>query len=162
MQKRRLVAALTKQRAALLVGVVAGAVGLDQLTKTWAERALADGPIQLFWTLRLDLAYNPGASFSFGRGLTPFITAGAVIVLIALLGLSRSTTTVLGVVALGMIIGGAAGNIVDRLVRDNHGAVIDFIDFQWWPVFNVADSLLVVGGALLVLSRRQPGDAPAQ
>ncbi|MSX96337.1 MAG: signal peptidase II, partial [Actinobacteria bacterium] len=62
----------------------------------------------------------------------------------------------LGAVALGMIVGGALGNVLDRAFRGDagffHGGVIDFIDFQWWPVFNVADIGVVCGAALLVIS----------
>jgi signal peptidase II len=144
-------------RYAALGGIAITVVALDQLTKTWAERALADEPIHVIWTLWLDLTYNPGAAFGSARGFTPVITALAVAVLIALVGLSRSTTSKLGVLALGMVIGGATGNLVDRLVRDNGGAVIDFIDFRWYPVFNVADMAVVIGAALLIISsRRQP------
>ena len=146
MQKRRTVAA-----------VAVGVLLLDQLTKTWAERGLADGPIHLFWTISLRLTYNSGAAFSSGRGLTPFITAGAVIVLVVLIGLTRSTTTRLGLIALGLLIGGATGNLFDRFFRDNGGAVIDFVDMEWWPVWNVADAAVVIGAGLLILSsRREP------
>ncbi len=157
MQERRTVAALgalTRRRAAALAAAAVAVIVVDQLTKTWAERSLADGPIHLFWTIRLNLTYNSGAAFSSGRGLTPFITALAVVVLIALVGVSRSVTTALGLVALGLVMGGAAGNLIDRLVRDNHGAVIDFIDFQWWPVWNIADAGIVIGAGLLIFGRR--------
>ena len=67
-------------------------------------------------------------------------------------------------VGLGLLLGGAAGNLTDRVFRHNHGAVIDFIDAarigsrDWWPVFNVADAAIVVGVVILVLSyRRRPG-----
>jgi signal peptidase II len=152
---------MTARRTAVLVGIAGLVVAVDQLTKTWAQRALADGPIHLVWTLWLDLTYNSGAAFSSGRGLTPFITALAVVMLIVLVGLSRSTTTMLGMISLGLVIGGATGNLVDRLVRHNHGAVIDFVDARWWPVFNVADSAIFVGAILLLLSsRRSSGDSP--
>jgi signal peptidase II len=144
---------MTTRRYAALAAVALGVVALDQLTKTWAERALADGPIHLFWTIRLYLTYNSGAAFSSGTGLTPFITAVAVVVLIMLVGLSRTATTRLGMITLGLVIGGATGNLVDRLVRGNHGAVIDFVDFQWWPVWNIADAAIFIGAILLILSR---------
>jgi signal peptidase II len=146
---------MTRSRYAALAGVALGVVALDQITKTWAERALADGPIHLVWTLSLNLTYNSGAAFSSGTGYTPLITALVVCVLIALLGLSRSATTTLGLVALGLVLGGASGNLVDRLFRGNGGAVIDFIDLRWWPVWNVADAAVVIGAILLLLSRRR-------
>ena len=158
MQKRGTVpplrsAQLRSQRGAVLAAVAGSVVLVDQLTKSWAERSLADGPIHLFWTIRLNLTYNSGAAFSSGRGLTPFITTLAVIVLIALVGFSRSMTSTLGLVTMGLVIGGAMGNLVDRFFRDNGGAVIDFVDFQWWPVWNVADAAIVIGAVLLIFSR---------
>lgn len=154
-QERGALAALTDRRTATIAGVAVAVIALDQVTKTWAERALADGPIHVVWTLWLNLTYNSGAAFSSAQGLTPFITAVAVIVLIALVGVSRSITTRLGIVSMGLVIGGAAGNLVDRFFRGNHGAVIDFIDLRWWPVWNVADAAVVVGAVLLVLSSRR-------
>jgi signal peptidase II len=144
---------LLGQRAAVLAAVAGTVVLADQLTKTWAEHALADGPIHLFWTISLRLTYNSGAAFSSGRGLTPFITALAVVVLIALVGFSRSMTTTIGLVTMGLVIGGAMGNLTDRFVRDNGGAVIDFVDFEWWPVWNIADAAIVIGAILLIFSR---------
>ena len=144
---------LTGQRAAVLAAVAGTVVLVDQLTKTWAERALADGPIHLFWTISLNLTYNPGAAFSSGRGLTPVITVLAVAVLIALVGFSRSMTTRLGLITMGLVIGGATGNLVDRFFRGNGGSVIDFVDFRWWPVWNIADAAIVIGAILLIFSR---------
>jgi signal peptidase II len=53
---------------------------------------------------------------------------------------------------MGLLLGGAVGNLVDRLIRHHHGAVIDFVDLRWWPVFNVADASITIGAILLVLS----------
>ena len=65
----------------------------------------------------------------------------------------RSTRHV-GAVALGLVLGGAAGNLLDRLFREGSGflggGVVDFIDLQWWPIFNVADAAVTIGGLLLV------------
>ena len=71
-----------------------------------------------------------------------------------------------GAVAAGLVAGGALGNLGDRAFRGDdgflHGAVVDFIDLQWWPIFNVADSAIVVGGILLVVvSMLTPVDEPA-
>jgi signal peptidase II len=138
--------------------VAAAAVALDQLTKSIAVRELADGPVHLFWTLRLNLSYNSGAAFGLGRGVAPIILVLGVVMVVLLLGLGRlAATQTLGAVALGLLVGGAIGNLTDRVVRDNGGAVIDFIDFQWWPIFNVADIAITFGaGLLIVASRRQP------
>jgi signal peptidase II len=159
-QERRVVAAHlgAPRRYAAIGGVALTVVALDQVTKTWAERALADGPIHLFWTVSLNLTYNKGAAFSSGTGLTPIITVLAVGVLIALVGLSRSITTRVGIISLGLVIGGASGNLVDRFFRGNHGAVIDFVDFRWWPVWNVADAAVVIGAILLLVTRWRAGE----
>jgi signal peptidase II len=131
----------------------------DQLTKWWALEALADGPVHLGWTLDLELHFNSGAAFSTGRGLTPFITAAAVGLVVVLFSMTRSVTARSVAIAFGLLLGGAAGNLTDRLIRDHGGAVIDFVDFGWWPVFNLADSAIVIGGILLVLlgPRRHEG-----
>ena len=128
-------------------------VVVDQLTKAWALSALDDRDIDLFWTLRLHLTRNSGMAFSRGEGLGPVIGVIALVVVAALLVSLRRQTTPLSTVAVGLVIGGAAGNVIDRLFRSPgwlRGAVIDFIDLQWWPIFNVADMAITVGGLLLV------------
>jgi len=143
---------------ALLAALAVAVVALDQLTKTWALHALDDGPIHVWWRLRLVLALNSGAAFSLGTGLTPFIIAGGVVLLVVLLVfMSRSVATRPAAVALGLVLGGALGNLTDRLVRHNHRAVIDWIDFRPWPTFNVADAAVVCGAILLVLSGAEWG-----
>ncbi len=138
---------------------------LDQVTKSWAVSALADGHIiDLIWTLRLRLAFNTGMSFSLGSGSGALIAPVAVAVVVGLLWMSRRMTSRLGLVAVGLVVGGAVGNVVDRIFRAGDGflggAVVDFIDFQWWPVFNVADIGVVVGAVLLLISTwfEDPGD----
>ena len=93
-------------------------------------------------------------AFSQGKGLGPLIAiVGVVVVAFLLVGLRRNTPS--GAVFVGLVAGGAAGNIVDRAFRGDawlRGAVVDFIDLQWWPIFNIADAAICVGGVLLVLS----------
>jgi signal peptidase II len=159
LQERGPVPALaTGSRRLLLAGAVAAAVVVvDQVTKTWALRALADGPIDLFWTLRFNLSFNSGAAFGIGRGIGPIILIAGVVMLVVLLGLGRlAASRTMAAVALGLLIGGASGNLIDRLFRDHGGAVVDFIDFQWWPIFNVADIGITFGALLLVLASREP------
>jgi signal peptidase II len=106
-------------------------------------------------TLRWNLAFNSGMAFSRGRGLGPFIGVLAFVVIIGLVVSSARVETRLGRVAAGMLIGGALGNLVDRAFRGDgllNGAVIDFIDVQWWPIFNVADVGVTVGAALFILA----------
>ena len=141
--------------------VTAAVVAVDQVTKTWALRALDDGPIEVVWTLRLDLSFNSGAAFGLGRGLAPLFVAVGVVLVVVLLTVARSSgTNAAGTVALGLVLGGALGNLGDRLFRDHGGAVVDFIDLQWWPVFNVADAAITCGSLLLVLGEVRRSSAP--
>jgi len=132
-------------------------VTVDQLTKTWAEHRLSDGrTIHLLGSLRFNLTYNSGMAFSQAKGLGPLIgTVGLVVVVFLLAGLRQAGSRA-SALSLGLVAGGALGNIIDRLFRSNlgffKGEVIDFIDLQWWPVFNVADASIVVGGLLIVLT----------
>lgn len=136
--------------------VAAVVVAIDQATKSLALDALSGrAPVELFWTLRLRLSFNSGAAFGLGRGVTPFLTVAAVVLLIVLLGASRTAGSPLARVALGLVVGGAMGNLADRVFRSHGGAVVDFIDFQWWPVFNVADVGITVGAVLLVIASRK-------
>jgi signal peptidase II len=94
-------------------------------------------------------------AFSRGRGLGPFIGVVAFVVIIALVVSSARVETRLGRFAAGMLIGGALGNLLDRAFRGDgllNGAVIDFIDVQWWPIFNVADIGVTSGAALFMLA----------
>jgi signal peptidase II len=143
-------------RVAPLTAVVGLAVVvLDQLTKWWAVEALDDRNIDLFWTLRFNLSYNTGAAFGSGRSWGPVIAVVAMVIVVGLLVSLRRGAHRSADVAIGMIIGGAVGNIIDRLVRSPRwlrGGVVDFIDLQWFPIFNVADMGITIGGALLVIS----------
>ena len=145
----------------VLFGAVAiGWLALDQISKSWAESNLADQTMDVVWTLRLNLTFNKGASFSLGDGFGPLIAVIALAVVAAILWHSRTITSRLGAVALGMIVGGALGNVLDRLFRGSGGffggGVVDFIDFQWWPVFNIADIGVVCGAILMVISMLLP------
>jgi signal peptidase II len=128
---------------------------LDQLTKAWALIALDDGrTIDLVWTLRFNLVFNNGMAFSRGTGWGPVIGVVAVIVALLLVRASTKTASRFAQVAFGLVIGGAIGNVVDRLFRDEgwmRGAVVDFIDLQWWPVFNIADIGVTVGAVMLIV-----------
>jgi signal peptidase II len=141
-------------RMSLLVAAII--VLLDQMSKAWALRDLADGRIiHVIWTMQFNLTYNRGMAFSRGTGIGPIIgVIGLVVVVLLLLSLRRADNA-LTRVATGLIIGGAVGNILDRLFRGSgwmRGAVIDFIDFQWWPVFNVADMAIMIGAATMMVA----------
>ena len=141
-------------RMSLLISAVI--VLLDQVSKAWALRDLADGRIiHVIWTMQFNLTFNRGMAFSRGTGIGPIIgVIGLVVVALLLLSLRRADNA-LTRVATGLIIGGAVGNILDRLFRGSgwmRGAVIDFIDFQWWPVFNVADMAIMIGAATMMVA----------
>jgi signal peptidase II len=139
----------------LTLTVAAVVVLVDQLTKHWAVNALSDGTIEhVVWTLRFNLSFNSGMAFSTGRGIGPIIGLLAMGVVVAIVVSTRRNPSRLVAVAAGLVLGGAIGNLSDRLFRGEgwlHGAVVDFIDFQWFPIFNVADMAVNVGAALFVI-----------
>lgn len=130
-------------------------VGVDQLAKWWATTALADGPIVVidgFFQFRL--TFNTGASFSLFSGggqVLAVIAFGVVSLIVYVLG---DASRRLEAVSLGLVLGGAVGNLVDRVFRGSgllDGAVVDFIDFSFFAVFNVADIAINVGVGLLFI-----------
>lgn len=158
--------ARTPQRSMLVpaLAVAFVVVVLDQLTKVWALRELGDGrEVPVVWTLQWNLSFNQGMAFSTGEGLGPVIGVLATAIAATVLWWSRRLGSRLAGAAAGLIVGGAVGNVVDRLVRDDgwmRGAVVDFIDFQWFPVFNVADMAVNVGGALMLIWLYRSGREP--
>lgn len=137
------------------VVIGASVIVLDQVTKWWALMGLDDGPIDVFWTLRFRLTFNSGMAFGTGQGLGPFIAIAAFVVVVLLARMMWRQRTRLSAVAIGFLIGGATGNLIDRIARSPgvfRGSVVDFIDFGWFPVFNVADVAINAGAALLVMS----------
>ena len=139
-------------RVAVAAGVVATVLLVDQLSKWWAVDRLASGPVHVVWRLDLILSYNTGSAFSLFQGATPVIVVIAL-ALVAVLGVLVWRAPTLGRAAvLGMILGGALGNLADRLFRGDHGAVVDFVALHFWPTFNVADACITVGCILLAVS----------
>lgn len=135
--------------------IAAVVIALDQSTKRWALDRLGDGEIvHVIWTLQFNLAFNTGMAFGRAQGWGPVIAVIATVVVVWLLASLRREASALSVVAIGLVIGGALGNLLDRVFRGDgllDGSVVDFIDFQWFPIFNVADISINVGGALLVI-----------
>ncbi len=130
------------------------------LTKVWAVARLADDEIELLGGLVvLHEQRNPGAAFSIAGGATVLFSLLAIGIAVFILRTARTLTSRGWALALGLVLGGALGNLVDRLLRDPaplRGHVVDFIDLHWngqsvWPVFNVADMAIVTGGALALL-----------
>jgi len=136
--------------------IIAAVLIADQASKNWALNSLSDGrTIDLVWTLRFNLVFNSGMAFSKGQGLGRLIGLLAIGVAVWLWFSLRKATSRLSVIGTSMLIGGALGNVVDRMFRGEKwlaGAVVDFIDLQWFPVFNVADSAVTVGAAVLIIA----------
>ena len=143
-------------------GVAALVVVLDQLTKQWALSALADGPIDLIGSLRLNLVFNDRAAFSLGFGNTTAIALVGVSLVVVLVVMGVRAEQRGWALGLGVILGGALGNLSDRAFRAGDGflggRVVDMVDLQWWPVFNVADVALWVGIGVLLIASRGPSE----
>lgn len=133
-------------------------IAVDQATKEWALRAL-DEPgevIEVLGPLQWNLVRNYGASFSVGEGGGPIISVIAVVVAAAMIWFGRRQIQLHRQVLYGLIAGGAIGNVIDRAFRRLpgegflEGGVVDFVDVQFWPVWNVADMAVVCSAIVLV------------
>jgi signal peptidase II len=132
-----------------LGAVVAAAVASDQVTKHVVSSQLAlDAKVQVIGPLAIHHVQNSGIAFGLFAGATPLVTALTALAvgwMLVFFARSGSRHPVLPV-ALGLLIGGSASNLVDRV---RLGYVTDFIDFRYWPAFNLADTFIVVGVAIL-------------
>ena len=162
-------------RLPLLLAVAAGVLALDVVSKLLAVEELSDRePVSLLGgLLTLRLVRNPGAAFGMAQGMTIVFTCVAVAVVLVILRMARRLTSAWWAVALGLVLGGALGNLMDRLLRSpgpGRGHVVDFLELPRWPVFNLADSAIVVAALLMVVltargvphgaERVEPGDNP--
>jgi signal peptidase II len=141
---------------ATALAVAIAVVFADRASKNWASSSLGDGHVRhIIWTLRLGLYYNGGMAFGRGEGKGPLIALAVLAVLGGLAWSLRHPRSRLYTVSAGLVIGGGIGNLIDRFLKSDNGfmtgRVVDFIDFQWWPAFNVADMGVVVGAILLML-----------
>jgi signal peptidase II len=137
---------------------------LDQLSKYWAGTSFTYGETRaVTGFFNLVLTYNKGAAFSFLAGAAGwqrgfFITIALVAVVVISVLLARHSGEPLFCLALALILGGAIGNVVDRIIL---GHVVDFLDFHFagwhWPAFNLADSAITAGAVLLVVDSFRPG-----
>ena len=141
----------------MLAGVAAFVLAADAITKALVVVHLRpDEPVHVLGDLlMLDLLRNPGAAFSVGTGDTIVFTAIAVGVVIYIARTARNLRSVGWAITLGLLLGGAIGNLADRIFRAPglfRGNVVDWIELtRYWPVFNIADSAIVCGGILTVL-----------
>ena len=147
-----------------IAAIVLGVVALDQLTKAWAVRSLADGPVRLVGSVvSLHLTRNSGGAFSILQGATPLLAVAAIVLTVLLVRAVHRSSDRLVQVGLALVVGGALGNLVDRCTRSPgflRGEVVDFVAVWRWPVFNVADSAVTVGAVVLVVAAFRRPVAP--
>ncbi|GFG49143.1 signal peptidase II [Mycolicibacterium agri] len=145
-----------RRRTRLLVTVASVVLALDIVTKVLAVNLLTPGqPVSIIGdTVTWTLVRNSGAAFSMATGYTWVLTLIASAVVVGIIWMGRRLVSPWWAIGLGMILGGALGNLVDRFFRSPgplQGHVVDFLSIGWWPVFNVADPA-VVGGAILLVA----------
>ena len=166
-----------RRRVRLLLSVAAVVLVIDIVTKVLAVELLTPGqPVSIIGdTVTWTLVRNSGAAFSMATGYTWVLTLIAMGVVVGIVWMGRRLVSPWWAIGLGMILGGALGNLVDRFFRSPgplRGHVVDFLSIGWWPVFNVADPAVVGGAILLVVlsllgydfdsvSRAKPGRASA-
>ena len=148
--------AAPRRRIGLLMTVALVVLALDLGTKLVAVARLGDrGSVEVIDSvLSLRLVRNPGAAFGVAQGLTIVLTLIAVAVILVILRIARRLRSPMWALGLGLVLGGAIGNLVDRIFRAPalfRGHVVDFVELPHWPVFNLADSAIVTGGLLMVL-----------
>jgi signal peptidase II len=149
-------AAARPRRIGVLIAVAAAALALDAISKVIVVALLQDhAPIKVVGgLLTLRVLRNSGAAFNIGNGMTYVFTVIATGVVVAILRYARRLRSLPWAVTLGLLLGGALGNLADRLLRSPgplRGHVVDWIELPHWPVFNLADSAIVCGGALAVV-----------
>jgi len=161
------VSAPRSRAAAPLFLTALGAYGIDRITKLWAEATLPGDPVDVIpGVLTLRFTENSGGAFSIGRSAPWFFVGVTTIVSLVIVATAFRHTSRAVAVSLGLVLGGALGNLTDRAIRgpDLRGNVVDFIDLHVWPVFNLADSEIVVGAILLAWigfrDREEEADGP--
>jgi signal peptidase II len=124
----------------------------DFATKQWAISALDGEPKQILGSfLQLTLVKNPGAAFGFATGLTLLYSILAVLVVATIVYFARAISSGGWQLTAGLLLGGVMGNLADRAFREPsffRGHVIDWIELPNWPVFNLADSAIVIAAAI--------------
>jgi signal peptidase II len=137
-----------------VLGVAAAVIVVDRITKLWAEHTFAAQPRDILGgLLTLRFTTNSGGAFSVGDAAPLFFAAAAIVVCVAIVATAFRRRSTAHSAALGLILGGALGNLIDRATRGPRltGRVIDFVDPHIWPVFNAADAAIVCGAVLLAI-----------
>lgn len=128
-----------------MVAVAGLTVIVDQVTKQLALDRL-DRPFDLIkGVVTLRLTFNPGGAFGLFGGASGFFLVASIVIIAIIVVWAGKLDEGQSIFPLGLILGGGIGNLIDRAVRDLGGRVVDFIDLQVWPVFNLADSAIVLG-----------------
>ena len=143
----------------LAVGIAVVVVAADQVSTSWVEADLRH-PVHLLGPFGLAIRYNSGSAFSLFTGDGPLLVVVSIVVAGALAVAAWRSRSRVAAVGYGLVLGGAVGNVADRLFRGHHGDVVDFITLSHWPTFNVADAAITAGLVLLVLHywhRPSPG-----
>jgi lipoprotein signal peptidase len=149
-------AGVRPRRIGVLIAIAVTALALDVISKAIVVATLPDRPpIELLGgLLTLRVLRNSGAAFNIGNGMTIVFTVIATGVVVMILRYARKLRSLPWAVTLGLLLGGALGNLADRLLRSPgvfRGHVVDWIELPHWPVFNLADASIVCGGVLAVL-----------
>jgi signal peptidase II len=143
------------RRYALAVGVAASVVLVDALTKRWASIRFDGNPLEVIpGFLTFTYTENPGAAFGSLQNAGPFLGVAAIGVTLGLLWTMRHSRPGLEIFSFALIMGGAVGNLVDRIFRGPgllDGKVIDWVNLWWIPTFNIADMSITIAVALLVV-----------
>lgn len=147
--------ARSTRRPLLILGLVVFVVVLDQVTKALVVEYLADEPLSIIGdSVEFRLSRNPGGAFSILTGFTPLLAVLAAIVAIVLVRVAQRAKDPVMVVALSLVLGGALGNLADRVFRAPgflRGEVVDFVRVGAFPSFNAADSAITIGAVLLLV-----------
>jgi signal peptidase II len=145
--------------------IVVGAVVLDQLTKVWVVAALSDAPLSIIGSdVEFALARNSGGAFSLLTNATVVLAVLAILLSVVLVRAVHRARDALTVVALSLVLGGALGNLTDRIFRSPgflRGHVVDYVKVGSFPLFNVADSCITIGAILLVIAAFRDSMKPA-
>lgn len=148
------------RRIGLFFGIALVVYAIDQTTKISAVARLEDQPAigVVPGVFELSFLRNPGAAFGMGASITPVLTVLMIVIAVGVLVAAALTRHTGWAVALGLLFGGATGNITDRMLREPgvfRGEVVDFLSLSYWPMFNVADMAITCAAVLiLVLSWR--------
>jgi signal peptidase II len=170
---------VNRRELAVFAVTAALIICVDQLTKFWAQeyllprRTSGEGPIEFLGEfVKFTYAENTGAAFSIGTGVTWLFTLVAFVVVFVIFRYARRLASLPWALALGGLLGGSLGNLIDRMFRAPgpfRGFVVDFIQLPYWAIFNIADMSIVCSGigiAILLLrgipidGKREPMNAP--